>query len=557
MPGNRQRIACSSTRSVAAFVVGLIVLLGSSAPALAQESSHHDHENIGWMPKEILERPVSLRKGIGNLHDEVTTSSPQAQAFYDQGLDYLHAYDWIESARGFNQALRLDPKLALAYLGLSDVYTELQDDAAARAAFEKAEALSAGVSERERTRIQIRAAQIAFLEDPNADMQKYFAWRKSIGDALAATPNDPWLWILRGFADEGKATANGQGGGVDTIAFYETALRYSPDNSAAHHYLAHTFENLGRTEQALEQTGMFVALAPTIPHAHHMRGHELRRLGRTAEAIEEFRKADELENNYYRTENISSVYDWHHAHNLSLLAMCYESLGQMKTAEPLLREAFSLPAYTDISEFNRREWPDFLLDRGRPEEALKVSREMIDKSSHAMGRLAGHALAGRALLAMNRVDDAKNELELAEREMERVPSGSIGALPNAGILRAELLLHDQKFPQADAALKQIEASIRAMPGPDSWSEALLQLQSIAQSSIRAGDWDLAEFTAKQMIDHDPSFAGGYYALGLATEHTGDTAAARQQFEKAEKLWTSADADLPELVSVRKKLAAGN
>ena len=302
---------------------------------------------------------------------------------------------------------------------------------------------------------------------------------------------------------------------------------------------------------------MFVALAPTIPHAHHMRGHELRRLGRTAEAIEEFRKADELENNYYRTENISSVYDWHHAHNLSLLAMCYESLGQMKTAEPLLREAFSLPAYTDISEFNRREWPDFLLDRGRPEEALKVSREMIDKSSHAMGRLAGHALAGRALLAMNHLDEARSELELAEREMERVPSGSIGALPNAGILRAELLLHDQKFPQADAALKQIEASIRAMPGPDSWSEALLQLQSIAQSSIRAGDWDLAEFTAKQMIDHDPSFAGGYYALGLATEHTGDTAAARQQFEKAEKLWTSADADLPELVSVRKKLAAGN
>ena len=357
------------------------------------------------MPKEILERPVSLRKGIGNLHEEVTTSSPQAQAFYDQGLNYLHAYDWIESARGFNQALRLDPKLALAYLGLSDVYTELQDDAAARAAFEKAEALSAGVSERERTRIQIRAAQIAFLEDPNADMQKYFAWRKSIGDALAATPNDPWLWILRGFADEGKATANGQGGGVDTIAFYETALKYSPDNSAAHHYLAHTFENLGRTEQALEQTGMFVALAPTIPHAHHMRGHELRRLGRTAEAIEEFRKADELENNYYRTENISSVYDWHHAHNLSLLAMCYESLGQMKAAEPLLREAFSLPAYTDISEFNRREWPDFLLDRGRPgrgaESLARNDRQKFACHGPSCGpcpggqSIAGHESRGR------------------------------------------------------------------------------------------------------------------------------------------------------------------
>ena len=557
LDGHDRKIVGTSLHWVAFLFFGSMGLLGSVRPAFAQNSSHHDHENIGWIPREILERPVSLRKGIGNLHEEVATPSPQAQAFYDQGLNYLHAYDWIEAARGFNQALRLDPNLAMAYLGLSDVYTELQDNSAARAVFEKAQSMAGNTSERERTRIQLRSAQLDFLADTSSGMQKYFTWRKEISDALAASPADPWLWILRGFADEGKAAANGQGGGIDTIAFYETALAYSPDNSAAHHYLAHTFENLGRTQDALEQTGLFVNLAPSIPHAHHMRGHELRRLGRTAEAIEEFRRADELENTYYRTENISSIYDWHHAHNVSLLGMCYESMGQMKAAEPLLREAFSLPAYTDISEFNRREWPDFLLDRGRPEEALKASQEMIEKSSWAMGRLAGHALAGRAFLAMNRIDDAKNDLELAEREMEHVPTGSLGALPNAGILRAEILLSDRKFPQADAALQQIEASIRAMPGPDSWSEALFQLQSIARFAQHSGDWDLAEYTAKQMIEHDPSFAGGYYALGLAAEHASDAALARGQFEMAEKLWSSADPDLPELVSVRQKLEATN
>ncbi len=124
--------------------------------------SHHDHENIGWIPKEILERPVTLRKDIGNLHEPVTTASPQAQAFYDQGLNYLHDFDWIEAARAFNQSLRLDPNLAMAYLGLSDVSTELQDNAAARAAFEKAQSLAGAASERERTRIQIRAAQLDF-----------------------------------------------------------------------------------------------------------------------------------------------------------------------------------------------------------------------------------------------------------------------------------------------------------------------------------------------------------------------------------------------------------
>src|SRR2546427_13203114 len=84
----------------------------------------------------------------------------------------------------------------------------------------------------------------------------------------------------------------------------------------------------------------YLRLAPSIPHAHHMRGHELRRAGRIEEAIQEFRKADELENAYYRAEHISPEYDWHHSHNLSLLAMCYQLLGQMKATEQLLREAF-------------------------------------------------------------------------------------------------------------------------------------------------------------------------------------------------------------------------
>ena len=63
-----------------------------------------------------------MRAGIGSAHDPVATASPQAQAFYDQGLAYLHSYVWLEAARSFNQALRLDPKLALAHAGLPIAY---------------------------------------------------------------------------------------------------------------------------------------------------------------------------------------------------------------------------------------------------------------------------------------------------------------------------------------------------------------------------------------------------------------------------------------------------
>src|SRR5205085_7512914 len=87
---------------------------------------------------DMLERPVPLRTGIGAAHDAVATSSSEAQAFYDQGLADLHSYAWIEAARSFNQALRLDSKIAPAYVGLSDAYVELDDLAAARAALERA-----------------------------------------------------------------------------------------------------------------------------------------------------------------------------------------------------------------------------------------------------------------------------------------------------------------------------------------------------------------------------------------------------------------------------------
>ena len=57
-----------------------------------------------YVPAQLLERPLRLRQGIGNSHQIVTTSSTEAQAFYDQGLNYLESYVWIEAARSFHQA---------------------------------------------------------------------------------------------------------------------------------------------------------------------------------------------------------------------------------------------------------------------------------------------------------------------------------------------------------------------------------------------------------------------------------------------------------------------
>ncbi len=534
---------------VAVLLLTGIVASGQATP----QAGHEGHQGGGPVPREILERPVALRTGIGTLHEKVTTSSQEAQAFYDQGLAYLHSYVWIEAIRSFHQALRLDPNMAMAFLGLTDAYIGLHDPATARAAFQRAQMLVSKVSKREQMWITIRDRELDYLES-NGDADKYFAYRKSINDALKINPNDPWLWIQRGLADEGSPETHGQVGGVDTIAFYRTALALAPDNFAAHHYYGHTLENLGRTKEALEETAIYVRMAPAIPHAHHMHGHELMRLGRTEEAIAEFLKTKSLEEEYYRTENIPARYDWHHAHNLQLLAMSYQSLGQMKAAEAAFREAFSVPAYTDFLEFNRKAWPEFLLARGRYEEALRSAQELT-KSEWPLPRLAGHTLAGEALLAMDRSSDAQQELSLAEQETEHLPVNLVTTSPFPSILRAELLLRDKKMEEAEPLLQDIAKMTLARPGPDAWSAARFELEAIAKTARDNGDWHLSESLAQDMIQHDPTYAGGYFALALAAEHAGHSAQAREQFANAEKFWSKADKDLPELRRVQERLSA--
>lgn len=55
----------------------------------------------GLVPREVLVRPVAIRSGIGLVDEKVTTASTAAQAFYNQGLAYLHSYVYIEAGRSF------------------------------------------------------------------------------------------------------------------------------------------------------------------------------------------------------------------------------------------------------------------------------------------------------------------------------------------------------------------------------------------------------------------------------------------------------------------------
>ncbi|HEV8376318.1 MAG TPA: hypothetical protein VGR38_08845, partial [Candidatus Polarisedimenticolia bacterium] len=408
------------------FLLAGLVLGGPCA--VAQDDPHAAcAAPPSYVPEEILERPVRLRTGIGNSHEIVTTSSKQAAAFYDQGLNYLESYVWIEAARSFHQALRLDPNLAMAYVGLSRVHSGLEDPPGAKRFLDKAKQLALSASERELRRIEIREKQLTAMDDLG-DLPKYLAYKKAIDDALAADLGDPQLWLLRGNAEESNASGRGQRGGAASVAFYEQVLRLVPDHASAHHFLVHSYETVGRIDKALEHGEAYARLSPSIPHAAHMWGHDLRRVGRIDDAIAQFLRTGALERAYYDAEKIDPGLDWHHAHNLDLLATCYQHKGQMRLAEKTMREAAALPVLSAYRAFNARELPSFLIHRGRYAEALEATRSMTE-SSYPQAKAVGHALSGQALIGLRRLKEAGEELEKARREMQAVPAVTAGITP--------------------------------------------------------------------------------------------------------------------------------
>jgi tetratricopeptide (TPR) repeat protein len=537
-------IAC--TRHVARGTLHLgLALLFASATVSTQPHAPH---RIPSVPDELLARPIPLRDGIGRAHDSVTTSSKDAQAFYDQGLAYLHSYVWIEAARSFNQALRLDPRLAMADVGLSYAYVELNAPAKAKDAIDRARALEPAISDHERRHIAARALQMAAESSP-ADAAKLAAYRAELDRAVQSFPDDAEFWLLRGIAESTDPADRGQGSPQSAVKFFERALTASPGHFAAHHYLAHALENAGRPAEALPHAAAYAAGASEVPHALHMHGHVLRRMGRIDEAIAAFERANRLETAYFTAEKVPPELDWHHEHNLDLLASSYRYLGQSARAESALKTAFDLPSALIVQMFNKRGWPEFLISRGRLVEALAAADRLI-AHPEPLVRATGHVAAGHVHLAAKRYKEAAAETNAALKDLQTARDG--GALVGSAFqhLQGEFFLGTGQGEKGRAMLREVVRRAREATGPDNWVQALFVLEAMARAAREAGDWPFAAWLAEEMRSHDPQYAGTHYALALVAAHNGNTAAARTEFAAAERLWSKADATLPELRDIR-------
>ena len=68
-------------------------------------------------PRPALDERPRLYKDLGALQFRVSTKSPQAQAFFNQGVILAFGFNHAEAQRAFREAQRLDPRCAMCFWG--------------------------------------------------------------------------------------------------------------------------------------------------------------------------------------------------------------------------------------------------------------------------------------------------------------------------------------------------------------------------------------------------------------------------------------------------------
>ena len=185
-----------------------------------------------------------------------------------------------------------------------------------------------------------------------------------------------------------------------------------------------------------------------------MHGHDLRRVGRIDEAIAEFQAAYDLEIEYSRRERVPLDLDWHHQHNMDLLATSFQYVGRMKDAERMFQSSFAIRSVLIVQELNRGEWPLYLLSRRRWSEAAAAAATMVEHPSPIVSAM-GHILAGRAALGAGRFAEGAAEANAALKLLKSLTQGAGLVTAPFEELQGEFFLQDRPVGEGTRACSRV------------------------------------------------------------------------------------------------------
>jgi len=301
-------------KSLAAVFVSALFASPAAMPAMAGDASTDRMArpagdamlmNMTLPPvPPMLERKgdkpgAPLFDGYGDHHHPITTSNPKTQAYFDQGVRMLFAFNHPEAIRSFREAARLDPDCVMCWWGVGfalgpNINQAMHADAVGPAwqAVEMARALEPHASPEEAAWIEA----IATRYEPNppkdrAPLDAAFAramrrlWivypqdlDAAVFAAEAMMDTEPWdLWSQGGTKPKGYA--------ADIVSSLEAVIRQEPLHPGALHLYIHAVEASSTPERAEAAADKLETLMPAAGHVVHMPSHIYFRVGRYADSM--------------------------------------------------------------------------------------------------------------------------------------------------------------------------------------------------------------------------------------------------------------------------------
>jgi tetratricopeptide (TPR) repeat protein len=294
--------------------------------------------------------------GLGTFHRKVTTGSPEAQAYFDQGMRLIWAFNHDEATRAFARAAQLDPGCASCWWGVAlslgpNYNLPLMADPRGRVGWEavqRARKATASATPVEQALVDAIGERFHGADplDPPAAAVRLAAFAAAMDSVAARFPDDLDVQVLAAEAEMNtnpwrlwSADGTPAPGTLRIVQRLEAVLRQDPDHPGANHYYLHALEASPHPEQALAAADRLPGLMPGAGHIVHMPAHILQRVGRYEDSAQANRLASAADAAYYRKTAALDYYPMYTAHNFQFLAYSAAMEGRRAETMTALRQA--------------------------------------------------------------------------------------------------------------------------------------------------------------------------------------------------------------------------
>ncbi len=540
-------------------LAGLMLVLG----ACAQEPEGHDLHGL----RPVDTRPVRY-DSLGTYSYRISTASPDAQRWFDQGLRLVYAFNHHEAQRAFREGVRRDPRCAMCFWGIAITEgsnynhpTDAEREKRALAAVAGARRLGDGARPVERALIDAIARRHS--EDPAVKRETLDrAYADAMREVARQFPDDleaatffadammnlrPWnLWTPDGTPQPGTD---------EIVQTLERVLAKEPNHPGALHLYIHAVEasrQPGRAEAAADR---LLRLMPGAGHIVHMPSHIYWRVGRYADAVSANVAAVQADVAYFKTAQPSPIYrGLYHPHNIDFI---WQSASMQGRSAETLRAAREFASNASAEMI--KQMPDMETAPVAPVVALvrfgrwdEVLREPAPPREWLYTRGVWHYARGLAFSAKGQAPDARRELGELEAILQSVPAERTVAFffrarnllqLAANVLAGEIAAKAGDTATAERLLRAAvtEQDTHWFTEPPPWYFPVRHaLGAVLLQGNRAAS---AEQVYREDLKNNPGNGWALYGLAQSQRAQGKTAEATQTEETFRRAWTQADVTL--------------